>query len=59
MAPRIRQTVGEQRCGQHKVGGPGTYEHWLKRQANRLMRRWARRDPEGAPRKFKFRGYSD
>jgi len=53
-----RETVGEQVCRRHGKP-PYSYEGWLKRQANRLLRRWAKHDPEGAPTKRRFRGYSD
>lgn len=38
---------------------PHSYATWLKRARARMDRRRARRDPEAAPTKRGFRGYSD
>ena len=37
----------------------GKYEKFLKRQAARLMRRLAKRMLEEAPRRHRYRGWSD
>lgn len=34
------------------------YRKWLKRQAHRLLRRLSRRDPENAPTRAPYFGYS-
>lgn len=39
------------------TGGRKSYHRWLKRAANRLWRRLARRDPEDAPRQPRYRGW--
>ena len=38
-------------------GGRKTYHRWLKRAYWRWVRRHAKRDPEGAPRRMRYRGY--
>jgi hypothetical protein len=48
----------EKVCRKHHKR-PYTYETWLKRATARFLRRQARRDPENAPRKPHYRGWSD
>lgn len=45
--------------GKRGVKRPGLYEQFLKKQAARQMRRLAKRDPEDAPKRYRYRGYSD
>lgn len=57
----MKDTLGPQLCRKHRLDGrrAALYERWLKRFTNRLLRRWAKRDPEAAPTRRRFRGYSD
>lgn len=38
-------------------GGPKSYHSFLKHYSRRLMRRWAKVDPEQAPRRPYYSGY--
>lgn len=55
---KLKFSYVEQIC-RHHGKRPYAYETWLKRQLNRLMRRWAKQDPENAPTQKRYRGYSD
>ena len=43
---------------QRAKGDAGAYSKHLKKHSTRIVRRAAKRDPENAPKKKHFRGYS-
>ena len=59
----MRKNVGEQISGNQFLRSNGRTnagsKKWIKRQGSRKMRRWAKRDPEGAPRKRPVWGWVD
>lgn len=55
-----KKASGEQICRKHVViRSPSKYIQWLKRYTNKAFRRLARQDPEDAPSKRRYRGWSD